>query len=171
MFYVSWKIYLVIGSVVLLAVVIFLLQQLKTNPFSAQRTAPVVSPVVETTPVPHSGDAADDVAIWVHPTNPVLSTIIGTDKQGGLAVYDLNGSQLQYRADGEMNNVDLHYDFPLSGTNVSLVSATNRTNNSIAFYKVNPDTRLLEQVEVNAHDTGINVYGTCMYKNPVTGKF
>jgi 3-phytase len=30
---------------------------------------------------------------------------------------------------------------------------------------------LLEQVGVNAHDTGINVYGTCMYKSPVTGKF
>jgi 3-phytase len=171
MFYVSWKIYLAIASVVALVVAILFLQQFKTNPFFTPRTTPVVRPVVETTPVPHTGDAADDVAIWVHPTDPVLSTIIGTDKQGGLAVYDLNGSQLQYRADGDMNNVDLHYNFPLSSTTVSLVSATNSTNNSIAFYKVHPDTRLLEQVGVNAHDTGINVYGTCMYKSPVTGKF
>ena len=82
MFYISWKIYLAIGSVVVLAVAILFLQQFKTNPFSVQKTTPVVTPVVETSPVPHTGDAADDVAIWVHLTDPVLSTIIGTDKQG-----------------------------------------------------------------------------------------
>ncbi|MGH9801131.1 MAG: phytase, partial [Blastocatellia bacterium] len=62
---------------------------------------------VETDPVPSGGDAADDPAIWIHPTDPVLSTIIGTNKQGGLAVYDLGGKQIQYLADGRMDNVDL----------------------------------------------------------------
>jgi phytase-like protein/calcineurin-like phosphoesterase family protein len=44
--------------------------------------AAVVGATVETDPVPHRGDAADDPAIWVHPADPSLSTIIGTDKQG-----------------------------------------------------------------------------------------
>ena len=54
-------------------------------------TSGSVKPVVETTPVPHSGDAADDPAIWVNEANPGASRIFGTDKQGGLAVYDLAG--------------------------------------------------------------------------------
>lgn len=43
-----------------------------------------VSAKVETQSVPIDGDAADDPAIWVHPTDPSLSTVIGTDKEGGL---------------------------------------------------------------------------------------
>ena len=48
--------------------------------------AGTIAPTLETQPVPHSGDAADDPAIWIHPTNTAESIIIGTDKQGGLAV-------------------------------------------------------------------------------------
>jgi 3-phytase len=51
-----------------------------------------VVPRVETTPVSHSGDAADDAAIWVNPSDPARSTIIGTDKLGGIAVYDRAGT-------------------------------------------------------------------------------
>jgi 3-phytase len=37
---------------------------------------------VETEPVPSSGDAADDPAIWVHPGDPARSLVLGTDKKG-----------------------------------------------------------------------------------------
>src|SRR5262245_16629953 len=52
-------------------------------------TRPGAAPVpaaatVETTQMPHGGDAADDPAIWVHPNSPALSTVIGTYKKGGL---------------------------------------------------------------------------------------
>src|SRR5687768_12690185 len=83
-----------------------------------------VAPAAETDPVPSSGDAADDAAIWVHPTDPARSTIIGTDKQGGLAVYDQVGRELYYYPDGKMNNVDLRYDFPLGDARVALVGAS-----------------------------------------------
>jgi len=43
----------------------------------------------QTEPVPHGGDADDDLAIWLHPTDPAKTLILGTDKQGGLHVYDL----------------------------------------------------------------------------------
>lgn len=39
-----------------------------------------VAATVETTPVPHSGDRADDAKIWVHPTDAGLSIVIGSDK-------------------------------------------------------------------------------------------
>jgi 3-phytase len=54
-----------------------------------------VVPAVETVPVPTGGDAADDATIWVHPIAPALSLVIGTDKDDGLAVYDLAGTLRQ----------------------------------------------------------------------------
>src|SRR6187551_2490222 len=41
---------------------------------------PAVTPVTETSPVKGFGDAADDPAIWVHPTDPEKSLIFATDK-------------------------------------------------------------------------------------------
>jgi 3-phytase len=125
---------------------------------------------VETDPVPNSGDAADDPAIWIHPTDPTQSTIIGTDKQGGLAVYDLSGKQIQYLADGQMDNVDLRDGFALGGQKVSIVTASNRKANSIAVYKVNSQTRQLENVAARSITHGMKVYGMCMYRSEKSGK-
>lgn len=127
-----------------------------------------IAATVETAPVPHRGDAADDPAIWVHPGDTAKSTIIGTDKKGGIAVYDLAGSELQYRSDGDMNNVDLRDGFPLGGESISLVTAGNRDDDSIAVYRVDVATRTL--VPVAALAVGISTYGSCMYRSPVSGK-
>ena len=130
-----------------------------------------VSASVETEPMPHPGDAADDPAIWIHPSRPSLSTIIGTDKLGGLAVYALDGQQLHFVPDGDMDNVDLRYNFPLGGQSVALVTAGNRANNSMAIYRVNPVTRGLENVAARTIVPGLTIYGWCMYHSPTTGKY
>ena len=62
-------------------------------------------------PVETDGDSADDPAIWVDRNNPSRSIIIGTQKQSGLYVYDLQGRVLQFLPDGRMNNVDLRDNF------------------------------------------------------------
>ena len=130
-----------------------------------------MSATIETDPVPHGGDAADDPAIWINPADPSLSTIIGTDKMGGLAVYDLSGKQIQYLSDGLMDNVDLRDGFKLGGQSVAIVTASNRKDNSIAIYKVNPQTRMLENVAARSIKHGIGVYGMCMYRSAKTGKY
>jgi 3-phytase len=127
-----------------------------------------VTAAVETEPVPSSGDAADDPAIWVNVDDPSRSTVIGTDKEGGLAVYDLAGKQLQYLADGQMDNVDLRNGFPLAGANVTLVTASNRDTNTIAIYKVEPTSRRLENVAARDVHPGIETYGSCMYRSKKT---
>ena len=142
---------------------------LQSGTIAAVDPLPVMA-AVETAAVPNDGDAADDPAIWVHPTNPALSLIIGTDKKGGLAVYDLTGRELQYLPDGDMNNVDLRPGFPLGGQRVALVTASNRTDDSMAVYLVNPVTRRLEQVAARTIAIGAS-YGACMYRSPVSGKF
>ncbi len=64
------------------------------------------------------GGSADDPAIWIHPTDPSLSLIIGANKSsssGGLHVYSLDGTQLQFVSGGILNNVDVRYGFMLCG--------------------------------------------------------
>jgi myo-inositol-hexaphosphate 3-phosphohydrolase/signal transduction histidine kinase len=125
--------------------------------------------VAETEPVPHPGDAADDAAIWRHPRNPALSTIIGTDKDGGIAVYDLLGRELQYLPHGKLNNVDLRPGFPLGGRRVVLAGASNRADDTIVLYRVDDRTRRL--VAVDSFKAGVPVYGLCMYQSRRTRDF
>ena len=70
----------------------------------------VASPVPasrETVGMGANGDAADDPAIWVHPTDPARSLILGTNKDVGVYVYGLDGSEKQRLPVGLSNNIDL----------------------------------------------------------------
>jgi len=135
-------------------------------------SAAEVFPLVETEPMPESGDAADDIAIWVHPTDSALSTVIGTDKRGGLAVYDLEGRLLQYTFDeGRLNNVDLRYNFPLAGESGAIVVASNRRGDSLVIFWVDDDTRELVDVTAREIETEIDVYGLCLYHSAVSGAY
>ena len=79
----------------------------------------------QTAPVPHRGDAADDPAVWIHPRDPGLSLVLGTDKQGGLHSYNMDGSEQQVIADAPRpNNVDVLYGFKLEGRTVDLAVAS-----------------------------------------------
>jgi 3-phytase len=133
-----------------------------------------VSASVETEPVPHDGDAADDPAVWVNPADPAMSAVVGTDKNGGLLVYDLAGRQLQYLPAGEMNNVDLRPaadGFTLGGRFVVLVVAGNRTSNTLDVFELDPDTRQLRDVAGDAIAPDMEVYGSCLYRSAGTGRF
>lgn len=129
-----------------------------------------VTALRETVPVPHGGDAADDTAVWVHPTTPGLSTVIGTDKLGGLAVYDMTGQQRYYYADSRPNNVDLRYGFPLGGRPVTLVVTTDTTTRALRTYTVDPATGALTSADARVLTTDIGVAGLALYRSPVTGK-
>lgn len=134
-----------------------------------------VMPTVETDPVPHSGDRADDATIWVHPVDANLSVIIGTDKDdsdGGLVVYDLTGRQMSFTTGGKMNNVDVRYNFPLAGETADIIAVGNRTDNSIAVYTIDPDTRQLTDIAARKIYIGIEeAYGFCLYQSWRTNKY
>ncbi len=61
----------------------------------------------ETDPMTGFGDRADDPAIWVSDSPDQNSLILGTNKDEGLHVYDLSGSELQFLDVGQLNNVDV----------------------------------------------------------------
>jgi len=147
------------------AILFFLLQSVTAQ--TEQVTA-----TVETDPVPAGDDAADDPAIWIHPTDPSLSTIIGTDKTGGgLAVYDLAGNELQYDGSVTPNNVDVRYGFPLGGHTVDLVGFSNVGDGTIGVYTVNPATRRVSNVAAGAIEPSFTPVGFCMYRSPVSDHF
>ena len=121
----------------------------------------------ETEPVHHDGDAADDPAIWVNPDDPAKSAIVGTDKLGGLLVYDVTGKELQYLKTGDMNNVDVRPtsgSIMLGGRPAVLVVAGNRTDNTIGVYALDPETRQLRDVTAAPIKPSLEVYGSCLYR-------
>lgn len=141
-------------------------------PQAAPSALALVQPTMETEPVDHDGDAADDPAIWVHPTDPGKSAIIATDKKGGMLVYDLLGKRLQYLPDGKMNNVDLRGGFQLGGKAVTLIAASDRTRKAIALYTIDPETRQLTSVADGVQPTGLSdPYGLCLYRDRKGGTF
>ena len=134
-----------------------------------------VMPTVETEPVSHSGDRADDATVWVHPTDPGKSVIIGTDKDdsdGGLAVYDLAGTQLYFVTGGKMNNIDVRYNFPIGRNRIDIIAVGNRTDDSIAIFSIDPDTRQLRDIAARKIYIGIEeAYGFCLYQSWRTNKY
>ncbi|MEP6907989.1 MAG: phytase, partial [Pseudoxanthomonas sp.] len=126
-----------------------------------------VTATVETTFAGSYGDAADDPAIWANAADPAQSLVIATDKKAGLYVYDMQGKVVQFLADGKMNNVDLREDFELGGEKVVLVTASNRTDQSIAIYRLDTQKRELVNVADGVQPTGLgDPYGLCMCRSP-----
>jgi 3-phytase len=135
-------------------------------------TFPTVRPAVETKPMAHAGDAADDPAIWYNPANPAASLVIGTDKQGGLHIYDMRGASLQFLADGKINNVDLREGFRLGGEIITLVTASDRTRKAVAIYRLDGANARLVSIADGVQPSGLSdPYGLCMYRSPRTGKY
>ncbi|TCD21382.1 phytase [Pseudomonas sp. IC_126] len=131
---------------------------------AATPVIPVLPAQVQTEPVPSLGDAADDPAIWVNPNDPSNSRVLGTDKKGGLGVYDMAGKQLQYLSVGRLNNVDVRSGFSLDGKPVDLAVASNRDHNSLHLFAIDQRSGWLSdigQIETLLGD----IYGLCMFKD------
>jgi 3-phytase len=106
-----------------------------------------VEPLGETAPFGDS-ESADDAAVWVHPTDPALSLIVGNNKDvgdpaWGVHVYNLDGTLHDSVIGAKQNNVDVRYGFMLGGSRVDLVASTNRTDETIDFFTIDPLARTL----------------------------
>ena len=145
----------------------------------------VVQPVAraQTAPVPHKKDAADDPAVWIHPEKPELSLILGTDKQGGLHSYNMDGSPHELVADGaKPNNVDVLYGFKLNGGVVDLVVASVRGGDKkkgggsagVKVWAIDPASRRLSDVTDGTSipaPGGKEPIGVCAYRSARTSRF
>lgn len=132
--------------------------------------ATAVKPVIETDTYPNaSGDVADDSAIWVNPSNPAQSLVIGDNKSdsgGGLGVFDLSGKLASYVDDGKMGNVDVRNNFLLGSQRITIVGTNNRSNDTMALYQLNPDAKSLTSITSGSISTLSPNYGFCFYQTP-----
>jgi 3-phytase len=97
-----------------------------------------VKPRIVTAPVPHD---ADDPAIWIHPTDPARSLVLGTDKHraGGLYAFDLGGRIIaQVVPLARPNNVDVLRGVRLGGTEVDVALVTEREAGRLRVFRL-PD--------------------------------
>lgn len=135
-----------------------------------------VHALTETAPVPSGGDAADDPCIWIHPERPELSVVIGTDKKGGLGVYDLEGRQLQYldyhqneRVE-RPNNIDICQQVTFHGETFALLAASEKEYEQIILYRIDPETRTLREIAEGRFKMGVNPGGVTFYQSGRTGR-
>src|SRR5690606_24715952 len=71
----------------------------------------------------------DDPAIWIHPSEPSKSLIIGTDKNkdGALYAFDLDGKIVNVVKNiVRPNNVDIAYGFPFHEELIDIAVVTER---------------------------------------------
>ena len=152
-------------------------------------TIPGIQPVAETPQAVDLADAesdlqgdSDDPAIYAA-RQPSESLVLGTQKDGGLVVFDLDGNVLQIVqpagfGDIRYNNVDLIYDFMLSDSQVDLAVASDRENDTLAIFEIVPEARQLVDVTssnvpatiFDVDDGEATAYGLATYKSPNTGR-
>jgi len=153
---------------------------------------PTVLPVLETPTLidaePTDADA-DDPAIYVNPLNPEQSIVIGTIKNAGLQVFNLDAEVIQEINPGGIryNNVDVLYGFQLGGQTIDIAIASDRRNDLLAIFKIDANAvngqYLVDITSSSASevfstnpvfapeaDEQSHTYGLALYKSPVSGK-
>lgn len=146
--------------------------QCRAHAWQESDGVPVVLASVETEPVPGSGDAADDAAVWV---SGDAVAILGTDKRRGLAVFGPDGSMRQFLDVGRLNNVDVRAGLTLAGhAGLTLAAATDRTAGTIALFAPQPlaDGGHAWRIVAGAPDSaGVGEpYGLCLHHSATTGE-
>ena len=112
----------------------------------------------------------DDPAIWINPTDPSKSLVIGTDKDkdGALYAFDLSGKIVK-RVGGiqRPNNVDIAYGIMLGGKKVDIAVTTERQANKIRIFSL-PDLLPIDNggIEVFAGETERDPMGIALYTRP-----
>lgn len=144
--------------------------QLNWQPSAVQLppVLPNVGAIRQSDPVGRQGDAADDPAIWIHPQQPELSRVLGTNKKQGLLAYDLQGKLLQDLPVGRLNNVDVRPNFKIGDKVVDLAVASNRDHNSLSLFSIDRTSGEL-QVAGEIPTPLKNIYGICLFQ-PASGE-
>ncbi|NMY70835.1 phytase [Pseudomonas sp. WS 5414] len=140
----------------------------RATPMALPPVLPIVQAAVQSEPVGRQGDAADDPAIWVHPQQPSLSRVLGTNKKQGLLAYDLQGKLLQELAVGRLNNVDVRPNFKLGEQAVDLAVASNRDHNSLSLFAIDRASGELREAGEIATPLK-DIYGICLFQ-PASGE-
>lgn len=133
-----------------------------------------VQPTLQSTNVSGTGDVADTAVVWLHPTDSTQSLILAGSKDetdGGLHVWEMDGTaELEFLPIGAVNSIDVRYGFPYDGGLIDLIGLTNRTEQEVQFFTIDPDTRELSQIGSHLIDSS-DIYGFCLAHDQSTDTF
>jgi 3-phytase len=121
----------------------------------------------------------DDPAIWVHPTSPDRSLILGTIKVaapvGGVAVFGLDGALRQMVSGVDRpNNIDVEYGFLFGGRTIDIAVVTERYQRRLRVYEIASDGSGISELgtvfvlEGQAGEAGAPM-GIGLYRRPRDG--
>ena len=123
---------------------------------------------IETDPV-NAGinqDAADDPAIFRIGGKIYIA---GSNKIGGIHLYDIDGRQLRYYEIGLINNVDTRYIINDNDT-ILILGGSNRTDNSLSLIIMGKNNVFSPDDEVYHIPSDLkSIYGFCMYSSKESG--
>ncbi len=118
----------------------------------------------------------DDPAIWIHPTAPESTLIIGTDKDtdGALAVFDIEGKILEDRTVRGLkrpNNVDVEYGFQYGKNHIDIAVVTEREANQLRVFRL-PNMTPIDGggLPVFVGEKNRSPMGIALYKRPRDGQ-
>jgi myo-inositol-hexaphosphate 3-phosphohydrolase len=132
----------------------------------------------ETAPTSATAVQTADPAIWVNPTDPTKSLILGANHEDGLAVYDMTGAKQAQTgvAAAPMTGVDTRNNVTVAGSPASVaisVGAPAANSPSAAhIYVIDPATgKLADKTAAGAATPAWHVGQismVCMYQSPVS---
>jgi 3-phytase len=147
---------LALGALALLPACQFNEERALSEPAAWGRELPFVTPAIETTPVAAQGDAADDSVVLAGSES---GWIVGTDKQYGLRIYALDGTEVQDLPVGRVNNVDS----VRRASDEYLLAASNRTTQTIDLFIATFTADAIDVRQVGSLALPLEVpYGLCM---------
>lgn len=143
---------------------------------SAGTAVPAAAPRVTSEPVT---DDPDDPAIWIHPTEPSRSLVLGTNKvaapSGALVAFDLGGRVRQTIAGLDRpNNVDVEQRVRFGDETIDVAVVTERLQHRLRVFRLDPADGLLTELgalPVLDGESGDRrePMGIALYKRPSDG--
>lgn len=131
----------------------------------------VVVPTVQTAPVDHPGDSADDPALWIHPNDPSRSLVVASDKKGGIYAFSLEGDVVQRFDAGPVNNIDVRQGVVVGARTYDILAASRTDADVIDLFSIDPRTgRIAQRLDPGASPALDGVYGLCMYREAEDGR-
>lgn len=125
---------------------------------------------------------ADDVAIWVHPTDAKKSRVIAAVKGAGVYVYDLQCKLVQSNLNKKenddldieyINNLDLRYNVPWGDKTIDLVVGADEKAKQLFFFKVDGSGKVSQLDQPKKLDRANDLpklknfthHGLCLYRH------
>ncbi len=138
---------------------------------------PTASPVpVAAAPVPvfaetpgSAQDNGNDVAFWIHPSDPKRSLVLVSAGTAGLEAFALDGKRAAHFTGGEFDYVDVSYGSGAGADGGATVVAYDRKQRGLWALSIDPQSLAISSISKKAFQTGGEVTGLCTYRSALTG--